>query len=127
MNRFGSELGVAYALAQAMAEITTVAADTSVIVANLRQGIYSLPILAAVRGDPRVRKAIVKGIERDNIDDLLSVLRTSEDWNARWFDLSRRLSVRAKLSPTRSPRVKRSCCLSWTISLREHCLLRACS
>jgi geranylgeranyl reductase family protein len=78
MSRFGSELGVAYALSRAIAEITTADPDTTAIIAKLRQGIYSLPILAAAKQDTWIRKTIVRGLEKDSVDDLLNALRTSK-------------------------------------------------
>lgn len=78
MRRFGSDLGVAYALAQTMAEVTAVETDISAAVANLRQGIYSLPILVAAKGDPRVRKALLRGVQKDDVQDLLGALRDSD-------------------------------------------------
>jgi len=78
MTQFGSELGVAYGLAQALAEITAAETDTSTVIANLRQGIYTLPILLAAKRNPRVRKAIVRGIEKNEVGDLIVFLRTSD-------------------------------------------------
>jgi geranylgeranyl reductase family protein len=78
MSLFGSELGVAYALAQSTAAATGVNSDTTAIVSNLRQGKYGLPIVAAAKADPRIRKALVRGVEKEDVDRLLTSLRDSE-------------------------------------------------
>ena len=78
ISRFGSELGVAWALAQTMAEMTSAETDASSVVANLRQGIYSLPVLTAAKRDSQVRKSIVRGIEKDDVGDFINAVRDSE-------------------------------------------------
>lgn len=78
MSRFGSELGVAFALSQAMSELTAPDIDASSLVADLRQGIYSLPVLVAAKSSSQVRKTLIRGIEKENVDEFVDALGHSE-------------------------------------------------
>jgi menaquinone-9 beta-reductase len=75
LERFGAELGVAYVLAEAVAELQAIAETRFSVSLALRQGIYSLPILLAAQEDRALAKSLMRQISTDELPGMVETLQ----------------------------------------------------
>jgi geranylgeranyl reductase family protein len=78
LGRYGRLLGVAYGLAEDLRELEAAGEDEEggrELASSLAGGRYGLPLLLAMREDPRLKRQVVAGPTRHELADLLALLR----------------------------------------------------
>jgi heptaprenyl diphosphate synthase len=78
LARFGRELGMAFQIADDVLDLTAPESETGKVQAkDLREGVYSLPVIHALRADARLREQLEHGPREAELPELLARIERS--------------------------------------------------